>query len=230
MSEELLGAVLAPADDIWSMLGMAWEVSGTVFRLWMLSLLAVVIALINCDHQLFTYANLSLISELLVAVGNRGSDKRGSIVLVVYTTKSSYSHTNTPSWSLVLHQVHSARQNAPASSPRLYVRQVHHILVSRWHYLLNNLSKKINGHGKATHIQLIAMHPLSGFLDPPLAIKCSLPSTQQVGEFHRLYCCVSITSHCIKSWSTLYNLTEKSLYVGKTCVALQDHNHEEGSW
>ena len=38
MSEELLGFISAPVDDILSTLGMAWEVSGTVFRSWMLPL------------------------------------------------------------------------------------------------------------------------------------------------------------------------------------------------
>ena len=78
MLGELLGVVLAPADDTLSMSGMAWEVSGTLFRSWMLPLMGVVIALI--DHtsiihlpELFTYPN-----KVLVAVGHRDSDKRES--------------------------------------------------------------------------------------------------------------------------------------------------------
>ena len=55
MSEELLDVVLAPTDDTLSMLGMSWEVSGTVFRLWMLPFMGVVMALI--DHTI----NYSLI-------------------------------------------------------------------------------------------------------------------------------------------------------------------------
>ena len=40
-------------------------------------------------------------------------------LLVVYATKSSFTHTITPSRSLVLHQIQSARNNARASSPTL---------------------------------------------------------------------------------------------------------------
>ena len=60
MSEELLGVVSAPADDILGTSGMPWEVSRTVFRLRMLPLIGVVIALTDCTHQLFTYLNFSL--------------------------------------------------------------------------------------------------------------------------------------------------------------------------
>ena len=56
------------------MSGMTWEVSGIVFRLWMLSLMGVEIAL--TDHpsiirlsELFTYLN-----GFSVAVGHMGSD------------------------------------------------------------------------------------------------------------------------------------------------------------
>ena len=79
MSEELLGVILAPADNTLSTSGMAWEMSGTVFCSWMLPLMGVVIALIDHVHQsfhlseLFTYPN-----EFLVPVGYRGSDKQRS--------------------------------------------------------------------------------------------------------------------------------------------------------
>ena len=78
MLEELLGVVLAPADDTLNMLGMAWEVSGTVFHSWMLPLMGVVITLIDHTHQLLIYLYLN---EFLVAVGHRGLDKRGSTVM-----------------------------------------------------------------------------------------------------------------------------------------------------
>ena len=72
-----MGFVSAPADDRLSTSGMAWEVSGTVFRSWMLPLMGVVIALIDRMQpsiihlsEFFTYP-----TEFLVAVGHRGSDK-----------------------------------------------------------------------------------------------------------------------------------------------------------
>ena len=61
MSEELLVVDSDPADDTLSTSGMAWEVSRRVFRSWMLPLMGVVIALIDCTDQLFTYSNFSLI-------------------------------------------------------------------------------------------------------------------------------------------------------------------------
>ena len=63
LSEELLCVVSAPADDTSSTSGMAWEVSRTVFRSWMLPLMGVVITLIDRAHQLFTYPNFSLIRK-----------------------------------------------------------------------------------------------------------------------------------------------------------------------
>ena len=72
-----MGIVSAPADDALSTSGLPWEVSRTVFRLWMRPLRGVVIALIDCAHQLFTYPN-----EFLVTVGHRGSDKRGSTLYI----------------------------------------------------------------------------------------------------------------------------------------------------
>ena len=68
MSEKLLGVVSARSYDT-SMSGMEWEVSGSVLLSWMLPLpyMGVVITLIDCTHQLFTYLN-----EILVAVGRGG--------------------------------------------------------------------------------------------------------------------------------------------------------------
>ena len=59
-SEKMLGVVSDPADDTWYV-GDDVEVSRTAFRSWMLQLTGVEIALIDRDHQLFTYPNVSLI-------------------------------------------------------------------------------------------------------------------------------------------------------------------------
>ena len=85
MFKELLGVVLAPADDTLSTLGMALHegdvrncICGWTRAIWALSpflLMGVVIALIDCVHQSFTYLN-----EFLVAVGHRDLDKLGSTV------------------------------------------------------------------------------------------------------------------------------------------------------
>ena len=61
MPEELLGVVSDLADHTLSRSEMPWEVSRTVFRLWMLPRMGVEIALIDHDHQLFNYLIFSLI-------------------------------------------------------------------------------------------------------------------------------------------------------------------------
>ena len=77
-----MGVVLVSADDKLSTLGMARQVSGTVFLSWILPFMGVVITLIHRAHQLFPYPN-----EFLVAFGHRGSDKRGSTASVLTFVK-----------------------------------------------------------------------------------------------------------------------------------------------
>ena len=87
MSEKLLGVDSDPANDTLSTSGMRWEVSRTVFHSWKLSFMGMEIALIDCIHQWFTYPNFSVIrtfllsEQILVTVGHRVSDKRGSTVI-----------------------------------------------------------------------------------------------------------------------------------------------------
>ena len=50
MSEELLGVVSDAVDDTLNTSEMLWEVSRIVFRSWMLPLMGVEIALIDCIH------------------------------------------------------------------------------------------------------------------------------------------------------------------------------------
>ena len=90
MWEEQLGVFSASANVTLSTPGMAWDVSRTVFHLWMLPFMGVVIALIDCAHHLFTYPNFSLIQMnfySLLATGVRISEALLNLVALVAQTK-----------------------------------------------------------------------------------------------------------------------------------------------